>query len=81
MIVVDDGSTDDSRRVIESYGDRVTAIFQENGGQAAAFNTGFAASSGEIVIFLDADDLLAPDAVRRSVRRSRTRRWRSCTGP
>ena len=64
VIVVDDGSTDDSPRVIESYGDRVTAIFQENAGQAAAFNTGFAASSGAVVVFLDADDLLAPDAVR-----------------
>ena len=69
VVVVDDGSTDHSRRVIESYGDRVIGIFQENAGQAAAFNTGFAASSGGIVVFLDADDLLAPhavDAIRRA---------------
>ena len=62
VIVVDDGSTDHSRYVIQSFGNRVVAIFQENAGQAAAFNTGFAASSGEIVMFLDADDLLAPGA-------------------
>jgi glycosyltransferase involved in cell wall biosynthesis len=58
VIVVDDGSTDQSRDVIESFGERVVAIFQENAGQAAAFNTGFAASTGDIVMFLDADDLL-----------------------
>src|SRR6185436_17643644 len=51
VIVVDDGSTDDSREAIEAHSDRVTAIFQENAGQAAAFNTGFAASRGEIVVF------------------------------
>jgi glycosyltransferase involved in cell wall biosynthesis len=63
VIVVDDGSTDDSRSAIDAYAGRVTAIFQENAGQGAAFNTGFAASRGEIVVFLDADDLLAPDAL------------------
>jgi len=62
VIVVDDGSTDDSHAVIAGFGDRITAIFQQNAGQGAAFNTGFAASSGEIVIFLDADDMLAPGA-------------------
>jgi glycosyltransferase involved in cell wall biosynthesis len=60
VVVVDDGSTDGSRDVIRSYGREVTAIFQENSGQAAAFNAGFAASSGSIVLFLDADDLLLP---------------------
>jgi hypothetical protein len=63
VVVVDDGSTDGSRAVIESYGRRVVPVFQENAGQAAAFNAGFAASSAEIVVFLDADDLLAPGAV------------------
>jgi glycosyltransferase involved in cell wall biosynthesis len=62
VVVVDDGSTDHSRRVIEGFGHRVIAVFQENAGQAAAFNAGFAASSGEIVVFLDADDLLVPGA-------------------
>ena len=62
VVVVDDGSTDHSRPVIERYGDRVIPVFQENAGQAAAFNAGFAASSGELVVFLDADDMLAPGA-------------------
>lgn len=65
VIVVDDGSTDESVEVIERYGNQVRLIEQPNGGQGSAFNTGFAASSAEIVIFLDADDVLAPDLVDR----------------
>ena len=60
IIVVDDGSTDGSRAVIESFGDAITAIFQPNGGQRVANNTGFAASSGDIIVFLDADDVIEP---------------------
>lgn len=67
VIVVDDGSTDDSRKRISVYRERICAIFQENGKQAAALNTGFAASRGEIVIFLDADDELQPQAVEQIV--------------
>lgn len=69
VIVVDDGSTDDSRRVIESFGDRIRAIYQENRGQSAAFDTGFYAARGEIVIFLDSDDALHPDAAAEAARR------------
>jgi glycosyltransferase involved in cell wall biosynthesis len=58
VIVVDDGSTDDSRAIIESYGDRVVALFQANAGQTAACNAGFARTTGDVVIFLDADDVL-----------------------
>ncbi|OKH23028.1 glycosyl transferase [Hydrococcus rivularis NIES-593] len=67
VIVVDDGSTDNSRNIIASYGDRIIAKLQENGKQAAAFNSGFAISKGEIVIFLDSDDYLFPEAVERIV--------------
>jgi glycosyltransferase involved in cell wall biosynthesis len=67
VIVVDDGSTDDSSAVISEYGDRIHAIFQANGKQAAALNTGFAASKGDIILFLDADDYLLPDAVNQIV--------------
>ncbi|HEY9612926.1 glycosyltransferase family 2 protein, partial [Allocoleopsis sp.] len=57
VIVVDDGSTDNSQEIIKSYGDKIIPILKENGGQASAFNTGFAASRGEIICFLDSDDL------------------------
>jgi glycosyltransferase involved in cell wall biosynthesis len=68
IIVVDDGSTDNSRDIIAGYGDRIIPIFQENGKQAAAFNSGFAKSQGDIIIFLDADDYLFPNAVEEIVR-------------
>ncbi|WP_223426849.1 glycosyltransferase family 2 protein [Tateyamaria pelophila] len=58
VIVVDDGSTDASRDAIAQYAPQVKTIFQENGGQAAACNAGFARSGGKWVIFLDADDMM-----------------------
>jgi glycosyltransferase involved in cell wall biosynthesis len=64
LIVVDDVSSDSSREIISRYDDRLTAVFhKENKGQGGAFNSGFAASSGELVIFLDADDYLLPGAL------------------
>jgi glycosyltransferase involved in cell wall biosynthesis len=63
VIVVDDGSTDDSRQIINGYGDRVRPIFKSNGGQASAANAGFAAATGDVIILLDADDVLLPDAL------------------
>ncbi len=63
VIVVDDGSTDDSRSIIQSYGDRIIPVLKENGGQASAFNAGFAVSQGSIIFFLDADDYFAPEKV------------------
>lgn len=67
VVCVDDGSTDGSRAVIESFGDRVIAVFTENGGQGAAFNRGFERARGDIVLFLDADDRLLPEVVERVV--------------
>jgi glycosyltransferase involved in cell wall biosynthesis len=67
VIVVDDGSTDHSREVIESFGDRIVAIFQNNGGQAAAFNSGIMAAKGEWVWLLDADDSLKADALETAI--------------
>jgi glycosyltransferase involved in cell wall biosynthesis len=60
VIVVDDGSTDNSRQVIEAFGDRIHAIFQPNSTHRVACNEGYAVSTGDYVIFLDSDDLLAP---------------------
>ncbi len=56
IIVVDDGSTDNSREIIRSYGVKIIPVLKENGGQASAFNAGFLASKGQIICFLDADD-------------------------
>lgn len=58
VIVVDDGSTDDSRFVIQRYALRVVVVHQSNSGQASACKAGFARSHGDIVIFLDSDDIL-----------------------
>jgi hypothetical protein len=67
VIVVDDGSTDDSRAVIARYGGRhggrVTAVLKENAGMASTYNAGFPRSRGDVVVFLDADDMLLPTAV------------------
>lgn len=67
VIVVDDGSTDNSRQTIAEYSDRIITILQPNGKQASAFNSGFANSKGEIIIFLDSDDYLFPNAVEKIV--------------
>jgi hypothetical protein len=66
VIVVDDGSTDGSRELLEAYRGRVDLVLKENGGQASALNTGLERCRGDVVIFLDADDLLRPDAVARA---------------
>jgi hypothetical protein len=65
VIVVDDGSTDDSRAIIAEFGERVRPVLQSNGGQASAFNAGVAAARGEYIAFLDSDDVWYPDKVER----------------
>ena len=62
IIVVDDGSTDNSRDVAKKYG-MVTYIFQSNAGLAAARNKGIENSNGQFIVFLDADDWLCPTAL------------------
>src|SRR5579872_2544425 len=67
VIVVDDGSTDNSREVISSFGDRILAIYQKNGGQNSACNAGWLKAKGNFVLFLDADDVLLPEAAEKCV--------------
>lgn len=57
VVVVDDGSTDNSRDVIASYGEAIVPVLKSNGGQDSALNAGFAHSQGEIVCLLDSDDI------------------------
>jgi hypothetical protein len=65
MIVVDDGSTDDSAAIAESFGPPVRVIRQTNQGESAARNRGIAEARGDYLHFLDADDLLHPEAFAR----------------
>lgn len=60
IIVVDDGSSDETRQVLASYGDRIRAISQENGGLSAARNMGIRNARSEWVAFLDDDDAYVP---------------------
>lgn len=70
IIVVDDGSTDDSRRIIDSYGNKIQKkIYQKNSGMTEAANQGFKITTGEIIIFLDADDYLFNNALEKIVER------------
>ena len=64
VVVVDDGSTDDSVSVLLEFGDLITLIRQENAGPREACNRGFAATRGDAVIFLDSDDMLEPSIAR-----------------
>jgi glycosyltransferase involved in cell wall biosynthesis len=64
VIVVDNGSTDESLEVIAAYEGRVRLVRQErNIGQGQGYNRGFESATGDWIIWLDADDLLDPDAV------------------
>jgi glycosyltransferase involved in cell wall biosynthesis len=67
VIVVDDGSTDASPDILASYGDRLTVISRENGGVAVARNVGLERASGELIAFLDQDDLWPEDRTSRMV--------------
>jgi glycosyltransferase involved in cell wall biosynthesis len=65
IIVVDDGSTDDTADALAAYGGALNVIRQYNGGQAAAWNTAFPHTTGEWVAFLDADDWWVPQRMQR----------------
>ncbi|MGN6275537.1 MAG: glycosyltransferase family 2 protein [Solirubrobacterales bacterium] len=65
VVVVDDGSTDASREVLRRYEDRVEVVLQEQRGQAAALNAGLERCRGDVLLVLDADDVLRPHAAER----------------
>jgi len=75
VLVVDDGSTDGSRKILKIYEGRIRTILKENGGQASAFNIGIAEARGEIICFLDSDDLWEPDKVEQVVKKYREAAW------
>src|SRR5437868_3333996 len=65
LIAVDDGSTDDSWKILQSYTDPRIKIFQrKNGGQCAATNTGLQYITGDCVLFFDADDLMDKNKIK-----------------
>jgi glycosyltransferase involved in cell wall biosynthesis len=60
ILVVDDGSIDDTPKIVQKFAPRVRLLSKTNGGQASAFNAGIPDARGEIVAFLDGDDWWAP---------------------
>ncbi len=69
VIVIDDGSTDDTQAVLSPYLDRIVSIRQENKGLPAARNAGIRAAKGEFIALLDADDSWAPQKLERQLPR------------
>ena len=67
LIVSDDGSTDGTRAIVDSFGERVRYLHQPNSGHGAARNLGLSVARGELVAFLDADDLWHPEKIARQV--------------
>jgi glycosyltransferase involved in cell wall biosynthesis len=68
VIVVDDGSTDDSRSVIDSFGTQIKSIYIENRGAARASLRGISEAVGDYIYILDSDDEMLPDALERIAR-------------
>jgi glycosyltransferase involved in cell wall biosynthesis len=67
LIIVDDGSTDGTQAILESYGSRIRWTTQNNAGPAAARNRGIAMANGEIIAFQDSDDAWHPSKIARQV--------------
>ena len=65
ILVVDDGSTDDTAARLRRFGNAIRYLYKSNGGQASAFNYGFANARGEVIALLDADDVWLPNKLTR----------------
>jgi len=63
-IVVDPGSTDGSREIIDSYGDRIIRVYEKDSGPADGLNRGFARATGDIYGYINSDDYLLPNTLR-----------------
>jgi glycosyltransferase involved in cell wall biosynthesis len=67
IVVVDDGSTDDTRQRLEAYGGRIRYVYKKNGGACSARNEGIRQAKGEYLAFLDCDDLYLPAKIEHGV--------------
>ena len=67
VIVIDDGSTDDTQTILKPYLSRINYLYQENQGVAAARNRGVKTAKGKLIAFLDADDLFLPQKLQQQV--------------
>ena len=67
IIVVNDGSTDNTEQVLKKYADKIKYYYQTNAGVSIARNLGFEKSSGEYIQYLDADDLLAEGKISKQI--------------
>lgn len=71
IIVVDDGSTDETKKNLKKYSDKIRYIYQDNSGVSAARNTGITIARGEWVAFLDSDDEWRPDYLFKQIKKAR----------
>jgi glycosyltransferase involved in cell wall biosynthesis len=74
ILVVDDGSTDDTKNTLAKYGDRIEYLYKQNGGVAKARNYAIERAQGEYVAFLDADDLWLPEKLAKQIALFESRR-------
>ncbi|MFT3970648.1 MAG: glycosyltransferase [Micropruina sp.] len=81
LVVIDDGSTDDTYRIASGFGDRIVLLQQRNRGQAAARNTGIEVATGDVLALCDSDDVLLPNYVAKALavlEKAPDRSWVTC---
>ena len=67
VIIIDDGSADETQEVLKPYSDRILYLYQANKGVSAARNRGIAMAQGEFIAFLDADDVWLPEKLEKQL--------------
>lgn len=73
LIIVDDGSIDETKRIVETYGDeRLIYVYKENGGQNSALNRGLEVARGKYIAFCDSDDEWLPDKLLKTYEKYKT---------